>query len=146
MASRKQYRTIYRDRLTGKLVSKKKWKANPRTRMGLGKRYVKQRIHLREEGKFRYVIRKQTPKGNFRGAKWHESKIEVSIMSDHRLDRRELESLGESLGRGEELPDGVEATLVEWTTGNKTKSYSSTADAETGFSRFSQFFSSEVKE
>jgi hypothetical protein len=142
-----KYRTIYRDRLTNKFVSKRKWKANSKARYlgGAAKRYVKQRIHLREEGNFRYIIRKQTPKGRFRGTQWKESKVEVSITSDHKLSREQLESLGGSIGRGEEIPDGIEVTLVEWTTGRKTKSYSSESDAETGFSRFSQFFSEEIK-
>lgn len=141
----KKYTTVYRDRLTGKLVSKRKWKANPKTRIGLGKRYVKQRIHRKEEGEFRYVLRKQTPKGNFRGHKWQESKVEVSITSDHKLDKAQVESIANVLAQGESLPNGVEVTLVEWTTGRRTKSYSSESDAQVGFDRFQQFFSEEIK-
>ncbi len=150
----KKYTTVYVDRLTGKLVSRKKWQANKGKRYGGGyagqagtKRYVKQRFHRREERPegYRYVIRKQTPKGNFRGMKWQQAKVEVSITSDHKLDRQQLESLGNRLAEGEELPDGIEVTLVEWTTGRKTKSYSSETDAHAGFSRFSEFFSEEIK-
>lgn len=141
----KKYTTVYRDRLTGRLVSKRKWKSNPRARTGLGKRYVKQRIHRKEAGEFRYVLRKQTPKGNFRGHKWQEAKVEVSITSDHKLDKARIESIANDLAQGESLPDGVEVTLVEWTTGRRTKSYSSENDAQVGFDRFQQFFSEEIK-
>lgn len=48
--AKKTFRSVYRDTLTGKLVSKRKWKANPRKRTGLGKRYVKQRIKIKKEG------------------------------------------------------------------------------------------------
>lgn len=147
--ARKKYNTVYRDRLTGRLVSKRKWKANPRTRFALGKRFVEQKIHRREAapigGNFRYVIRKRTPAGQFRGTKWKESKIEVSITSDHKLDKSQIESLSDKLASGEELPNGIEVTLVEWTTGHKTKVYNSESDAEVGFSRFSEFFSEEIK-
>lgn len=47
--AKKTFRSVYRDKLTGKLVSKRKWKSNPKKRMGLGKRYVKQQIRIRKE-------------------------------------------------------------------------------------------------
>lgn len=41
--------TRYRDRLTGRFVSARKWAANPSKRYGGGKRYVKERYYWHKE-------------------------------------------------------------------------------------------------
>jgi len=147
---RKKYVTIYRDTKTGRRVKKDTWK---RSRAHGGKRYKRERIKPTRRARpmrpaapprqrnFRYILRKRTPKGQFRGTKWKEAKVEVSITSNEKLDAAGIATLRDMLATGEELPDGIRVDLVEWTTGRKTKSYSSESDAETGFSRFSEFFS-----
>jgi hypothetical protein len=55
--ARKKFSSVYVDRLTGKVVSKRKWSTNKNKRYGGGyhgepgtKRFVKKRFKIREEG------------------------------------------------------------------------------------------------
>jgi hypothetical protein len=41
--------TRYRDKLTGRLVTEKKWRSNPTKRYGGGKRYVRERYDWKKE-------------------------------------------------------------------------------------------------
>ena len=145
--AKSKYITTHRDRITGRLVSKKFWKAHSKDRSGLDKRYVEVKIrkHEKKQGEFRYKLRKHTPKGRSRKQKWSGSSVEVTITSNYGLNKQGIIDIANRLAHQGEMPSGVTVDLVEWKTGQRTSSYTRAKDAQTGFDRFSGFFSEEIK-